>query len=76
MKCPLVAVPRTFVRSNEQLPKVWDFIRRSSKHSRSVCRLSRIEDTGTTRLKAVMEIRAREKVIAPFRLEILHGRLS
>jgi ATP-dependent DNA helicase RecG len=68
---------RTFVRSNEQLPKVWDFIRAKLTEGQQVYVVyPRVEDTGTSELKAVIEESERlKKVIAPFRLEILHGRL-
>lgn len=69
---------KTFVRSADKLPKVWDFIRAQLGEGRQayvVC--PRVEDTGQLEeVKAVTKEFAKvEKELAPFRAGLLHGKL-
>ena len=70
---------RTFVRSNEQLPKVHEFIRAKLKEGRQAYVVySRVDAADTDAgIKAVTEEFARlQKEFAPHRVSLLHGRLS
>jgi ATP-dependent DNA helicase RecG len=70
---------RTFVRSNEQLPKVHEFIRGKIKEGRQAFIVyARVEVADTDAgIKAVTEEFARlAKEFAPHRVGLLHGRLS
>jgi ATP-dependent DNA helicase RecG len=69
---------RTFVRSNEQLPKVHEFIRGKLKEGRQAYIVYSRVDTADTDagIKAVTEEFARlQKEFAPSRVGLLHGRL-
>jgi ATP-dependent DNA helicase RecG len=70
---------RTFLRSNEQLPKVHEFIRGKLKEGRQAYVVySRVESADTDAgVKAVTEEFSRlQKQFAPHRVALLHGRLS
>ncbi len=70
---------RTFVRGREQLSKVWEFIRGKLAEGRQAyvvySRLSEA-DTEAGIKAAVTEFQALEKVFAPSRVGLLHGRLN
>jgi len=70
---------RTFLRSNEQLPKVHEFIRGKLKEGRQAYVVySRVDSADTDAgIKAVTEEYSRlQKEFAPHRAALLHGRLS
>jgi ATP-dependent DNA helicase RecG len=72
-------VLKTFVRSTEKLPKVWEFVRRQLKAGRQAYVVyPRVEEDGGEReLKAVTkEFENVRKQVAPFRTGLLHGRLK
>ena len=70
---------RTFVRANEQLPKVHDFIRAQMKEGRQVYIVYARVDSADTEagIKAVTEEFARlQKEFSPQRVGLVHGRLG
>lgn len=69
---------KTFVRTAEKLPKVWEFVREKLSAGRQAFVVyPRVEDTGGGAVKAVLEEASRlEKALAPFRIGVLHGRLK
>jgi len=70
---------RTFVRSNQQLPKVHDFIRSKLKEGRQAYVVySRVDSADTDAgIKAVTEEFARlQKEFTPHRIGLLHGQLG
>jgi len=68
---------RTFVRTTDRLPKVWEFIRDKLKAGRQVYVVyPRVEDNADG-LKAVSrEFEQLQTRLAPFRVGLLHGRLK
>ena len=68
---------KTFVRTADTLPKVWDFIREKLAQGRQAYVVyPRVEETGAGGLKAVTKEFERLKAIfAPSRVGLLHGRL-
>jgi ATP-dependent DNA helicase RecG len=69
---------KTFIRGQEQLPKVWDFIRSNLSQGRQVYVVyPHIEESGLAGVKAVTgEFETLQRVLAPFRVGMLHGRLQ
>jgi ATP-dependent DNA helicase RecG len=69
---------KTLVRAAEKLPKVWSFVREKLTTGRQAYIVyPRVEDTGDTGVKAVTrEFANLTKLLAPFRVGLLHGRLS
>lgn len=69
---------KTFIRGQEQLPKVWDFIRSNLSQGRQVYVVyPHIEESGQAGVKAVTgEFETLQSVLAPFRVGMLHGRLQ
>jgi ATP-dependent DNA helicase RecG len=69
---------KTFVRTGEKLPKVWEFVRQKLREGRQAFVVyPRVDDTGGGSVKAVTEEASRiEKLLSPFRVGILHGRLK
>ena len=69
---------KTLVRTTEKLPKVWDFVREKLAAGRQAYVVyPRVEDTGETGIKAVTrEFANLTKLLAPYRVGLLHGRLS
>jgi len=69
---------RTFVRTADTLPKVWEFIREKLAEGRQAYIVyPRVEDSGNGDLKAVtQEYENLKKALAPFRVGLLHGRLG
>jgi ATP-dependent DNA helicase RecG len=69
---------KTFVRMADKLPKVFEFIREKLSAGRQAYVIyPRVEDSGAKELKAVtMEFENLKKLIAPFRVGLLHGRLK
>jgi ATP-dependent DNA helicase RecG len=70
---------KTFVRERASLPKVWPFIARElAKGRQAYIVYSRLEEEDSaTGVKAVTkEFHDLEKIFAPFRVGLLHGRLS
>lgn len=69
---------KTYLRTPEALPKVWEFIRQELTEGRQafvICPL--VEASSRTALKAVSEqFRVVQKALAPFETGLLHGRLS
>ncbi len=68
---------RTFVRTADTLPKVWEFIRRKLAEGRQAYVVyPRVEETSGG-LKAVTgEFENLKKILPPFRAGLLHGRLK
>jgi ATP-dependent DNA helicase RecG len=69
---------KTFVRLADKLPKVWGFIREKLAVGRQAYVVyPRVEDSGAKELKAVVtEFENLQKIFAPFRVGLLHGRLK
>jgi len=69
---------KTLVRAAEKLPKVWEFLRGKLATGRQAYVVyPRVEDTGETGIKAVTkEFANLTKLLAPYRVALLHGRLS
>ncbi|HEX4265120.1 MAG TPA: ATP-dependent DNA helicase RecG, partial [Verrucomicrobiae bacterium] len=69
---------KTLVRAAEKLPKVWSFVREKLTAGRQAYVVyPRVEDTGDSGIKAVTkEFANLTKLLAPFRVGLLHGRLS
>jgi ATP-dependent DNA helicase RecG len=69
---------KTFVRTAEKLPRVWEFIRQqiaSGRQAYVVC--PRVEETDAGSVKAVLkELENVKSVLAPFPVGLLHGRLA
>jgi ATP-dependent DNA helicase RecG len=68
---------KTFIRTADKLPRVWEFIRQKLAAGRQVYVVyPRVEDSGAKELKAVTaEFKNLQKLLAPFRVGLLHGRL-
>jgi ATP-dependent DNA helicase RecG len=69
---------KTLVRAAEKLPKVWEFVRGKIAAGRQAYVVyPRVEDTGESGIKAVTkEFANLTKLLAPYRVALLHGRLS
>jgi ATP-dependent DNA helicase RecG len=69
---------KTFVRTQDKLPKVWAFIRSKLAEGRQACVVyPRIEDAGQNGIKAVTrEFAQIQQTLAPYRVGLLHGRLK
>lgn len=69
---------KTFVRATDKLPKVFEFIREKIANGRQAYVVyPRVDDSGDKDLKAVVaEFENLKKIFAPFRVGLLHGRLS
>jgi ATP-dependent DNA helicase RecG len=69
---------KTFVRTADKLPKVWEFIRARLAEGRQVYVVyPRVEDSGQNGVKAVVkEFERVQQVLSPFRAGLLHGRLK
>jgi ATP-dependent DNA helicase RecG len=69
---------KTFVREIEKLPKVLEFIREKLVAGRQAYVVyPRVEDSGAKESKAVVtEFENLKKLLAPFRVGLLHGRLK
>jgi ATP-dependent DNA helicase RecG len=69
---------RTFIRSADKLPKVWDFVRDKLAEGRQayvVC--PRIEASAPGEVRAAKrEFQQVQQALAPFRAGLLHGRLK
>ena len=68
---------KTFVRTQTQLPKVWDFIRKKISEGRQAYVVyPHIEDEGARGVKAVSaEFERLHRELAPLTVGMLHGRL-
>lgn len=69
---------KTLVRTGEKLPQVWTFVREKLSAGRQAYVVyPRVEDTGQADIKAVTkELANLEKLLAPFRVGLLHGQLN
>lgn len=69
---------KTFVRSCDKLPKVWEFVRGKLKEGRQAYVVyPRVEDTGEKGVKAVKkEFENVQKLLDPHQVGLLHGRVS
>jgi len=69
---------KTFVRTTDKLPQVWEFIRKRLEEGRQVFVVyPRVEEGGPTGLKAVTkEFENLKTKLAPYRVGLLHGRLA
>jgi ATP-dependent DNA helicase RecG len=69
---------KTFLRTPDKLPKVWDFIREKIVEGRQAYVVyPRVEDSGPAgNVKAVTREHARlEQLLSPYKVGLLHGRL-
>ena len=68
---------KTYVRSADRQPKVWEFIREKLAEGRQAYVVyPRVEEGGANGLKAVTkEWQTLRKALAPFRVGLLHGRM-
>jgi len=67
---------KTFVRTSDKLPKVWEFIRQKLTQGRQAFIVYPRVEENSNGLKAVTrEFEHLKKLIAPFRVVLLHGRL-
>jgi ATP-dependent DNA helicase RecG len=69
---------KTFVRTGDKLPKVWEFVRaRLAEGRQAYVVYPRVEDAGQSGVKAVLKEFDRVcQVLSPFRAGLLHGRLK
>jgi ATP-dependent DNA helicase RecG len=69
---------KTFVRTADKLPKVWEFIREKLAAGRQAYVVyPRVEESGGKGLKAVTkEFENLKTLLVPFRVGLLHGRLK
>ncbi|HEY9508907.1 MAG TPA: ATP-dependent DNA helicase RecG, partial [Verrucomicrobiae bacterium] len=69
---------KTFARTADTLPKVWEFLREKLKTGRQAYVVyPRVEDTGTADVKAVKkEFENLQRTLAPYKVGLLHGRLK
>ena len=69
---------KTFIRTADKLPKVWEFIREKLAAGRQAYVVyPRVEEAGEKGLKAVTkEFGNLKTLLAPFRVGLLHGRLK
>ena len=69
---------KTFVRTTEKLPLVWKFMREQLAAGRQAYVVyPRVEETDHREIKAVVkEFENLQKTFAPYRVELLHGRLK
>jgi ATP-dependent DNA helicase RecG len=69
---------KTLVRAADKLPQVWTFVREKLSAGRQAYVVyPRVEDTGESGIKAVTkEFATLTKLLAPFAVGLLHGRLS
>jgi ATP-dependent DNA helicase RecG len=69
---------KTFIRTTDKLPKVWEFIREKLAAGRQAYVVyPRVEESGGKGLKAVTkEFENLKTLLVPFRVGLLHGRLK
>jgi ATP-dependent DNA helicase RecG len=69
---------KTFVRTADKLPKVWEFLRQKLAEGRQAYVVyPRVEDAGPGELKSVVkEWEKLKHELAPFRVGLVHGRLK
>jgi ATP-dependent DNA helicase RecG len=69
---------KTFIRTADKLPKVWEFIHEKLTAGRQAYVVyPRVEESGEKGLKAVTkEFENLKTLLAPFRVGLLHGRLK
>lgn len=69
---------QTFIRTAETIPKVWEFIRKKLTEGRQAYVIyPRVEDSEQNTVKAVVkEQGAIKRALHPFRVGLLHGRLT
>ena len=69
---------KTFIRTADKLPKVWEFIREQLAAGRQAYVVyPRVEESGGKGLKAVTkEFENLKTLLVPFRVGLLHGRLK
>lgn len=68
---------KTFIRTSDRLPKVWEFLRQQLAAGRQAYVVyPRVEDGGPGAMKAVTkEFENLKAVLAPFRVGLVHGQL-
>ncbi len=69
---------KTFLRSPDKLPQVWEFVRKELAQDRQAYIVyPRVdEDQDGTAKAVVLELESLQRVFHPYRVGILHGRLS
>jgi ATP-dependent DNA helicase RecG len=68
---------KTFIRTGEKLAKVWEFLREKLREGHQAYVVyPRVEETSQGEVKAVTkEFHALQKILTPFSVGLLHGRL-
>jgi ATP-dependent DNA helicase RecG len=67
---------QTFVRTNDTLPKVWEFVRSKLKEGRQAYVVyPRVEEAADGVKAVTKEFDSLQKNLAPFRVSLAHGRL-
>jgi len=67
---------RTFVRTADTLPKVWEFVRSQLAEGRQAYVVyARVEDSGNDIKAVTKEFDTLRQTLTPFRVGLLHGRL-
>ncbi len=70
-------VIKTFARTAERLPKVWDFLREKLTEGRQAYIVHpRVEDTGKGLKAVTKEFASLQSLLAPHAVGLLHGRLK
>jgi len=68
---------KTFVRTSDRLPKVWEFIRRKLKEGRQAYVVyPRVEENADGLKSVTKEFEDLKKLLAPFHVGLMHGRLT
>ena len=69
---------KTFVRTLEHLPRVWEFVRKQLSQGRQAYIVyPRVDDSGAGDVKAVTrEFETLQKILTPHRVALLHGRVK
>jgi ATP-dependent DNA helicase RecG len=68
---------RTFIRSSDKLPKVWDYIREKLSSGRQAYIVyPRVEENSDGFKSVIREFDTLRTKLAPFRVGLLHGRLK
>ena len=68
---------KTFIRSSDKLPKVWDYIRGKLKNGLQVYVVyPRVEDNADGLKSVIKEFDTLKSRLAPYRVGLLHGRLK
>jgi ATP-dependent DNA helicase RecG len=68
---------KTYLRTTKTLPKVWEFIRQKLGEGRQACVVyPRVEDSGAGLKAVTTEFEKLQKIFAPYKVGLLHGRVK